>query len=140
MVFFFDEASLLFKDLDGPLLEKIDQVVRLIRSKGVGIYFVTQSPTDIPNDVLRQLSNRFQHALRAYTPADQRMVKAAAQSYRPNPQFDTGLVMQSLETGDALVSCLDERGTPGQVELTRIRTPYTKMGALTPMERVNIVC
>jgi DNA helicase HerA-like ATPase len=138
MVFFFDEAHLLFKDASKPLLDKIDQTVRLIRSKGVGIYFCTQSPTDIPNDVLRQLSNRFQHALRAYTADDQRMVKAAAKSYRPNPEFNAEFVMQHLETGDALVSTLDENGTPQPVQVTRIKTPPVRIGPLTNEERLEI--
>jgi len=139
MVFFFDEAHLLFKDASKPLLERIDQTVRLIRSKGVGIYFITQSPTDIPNDILRQLNNRFQHAIRAYSPQDQKLVRAASASYRPNPQFDTAQVMQSLEVGDALVSCLDESGMPNPVQITRIKTPHTRLGPLTEDERRWIV-
>ncbi len=130
MVFFFDEAHLLFKDTPKPLLEKIEQVVKLIRSKGVGIYFVTQNPRDIPDGVLAQLGNKVQHALRAYTPSDQKAVKAAADSFRENPEFKTFDVIQSLGTGEALVSFLDEGGIPSVVEKVNILPPKSFIGAI----------
>lgn len=130
MVFFFDEAHLLFEDAPKILLQKIEQVVRLIRSKGVGVYFVTQNPADLPEDVLGQLGNRVQHALRAYTPIDQKKVKAAAQTFRANPKFDTETVITELATGEALVSFLDEEGRPGIVERAFILPPQSQFGTL----------
>ncbi len=138
LVFFFDEAHLLFNDAPKPLLEKIEQVVRLIRSKGVGIYFVTQNPADIPDAVLGQLGARVQHALRAYTPADQKGLKAAAQSFRVNPGFDTAETIQALGVGEALVSTLDEKGAPRVVQKTLIRPPASRLGPLTPQERAAL--
>ena len=128
MVFFFDEAHLLFQDISKSLLQKIIQVVKLIRSKGVGIYFISQSPSDIPDEVLAQLSNRIQHALRAYTPAEQKAVRAAAKAFRENPEFKTQEVLMELGVGEALVSCLDENGTPSVVERAFILPPQSKMG------------
>ena len=132
MVFFFDEAHLLFKDAPKTLLTKIEQVVKLIRSKGVGVYFITQSPGDIPDGVLAQLGNKVQHALHAYTPAEQKAVKAAAQSYRENPEFDTYDTIMELQTGEAVVSMLDEDGVPGVVKRTTILPPQSLMGGITP--------
>lgn len=127
-VFFFDEAHLLFKDAPKALLDKVEQVARLIRSKGVGVYFITQQPDDIPDTVLAQLGNKIQHALRAYTPKDQKSIKAAAQSFRVNPEFDTAQVLTELGTGEALVSMLDEKGTPTVVERAKILPPRSFMG------------
>ncbi|MBQ2118603.1 MAG: DUF853 family protein [Clostridia bacterium] len=127
LVFFFDEAHLLFSDAPKALLAKIEQTVKLIRSKGVGIYFVTQSPSDIPDPVLAQLSNRVQHALRAYTPAEQKAVRTAAQTFRPNPAFSTEEAIMTLGTGEALVSCLDEKGVPSVVERSAILCPESLM-------------
>ena len=135
MVFFFDEAHLLFKDASKALLEKIEQVVKLIRSKGVGVYFCTQNPRDIPDGVLAQLGNRVQHALRAYTPADQKAVRAAAQSFRENPAFDTFDTLQALGTGEALISMLGEDGIPMVVEKAYVLPPRSRMGAITDSER-----
>ena len=135
MVFFFDEAHLLFKGISKPLQEKIEQVVKLIRSKGVGIYFITQTPKDIPDGVLSQLGNKIQHALRAYTPADEKAVKAAAQSFRVNPAFDTKEVLTSLGTGEALISVLDEKGIPGMVQKCKILPPQSMMGAISDEEK-----
>lgn len=135
LVFFFDEAHLLFEDAEKPLLQKIEQVVRLIRSKGVGVYFVTQQPQDLPNDVLAQLSNRVQHALRAFTPADQKAVKAAATSFRPNPAFKTEETITALGVGEALVSLLQADGTPSIVERAKIRPPFTRLGPISASER-----
>ncbi|HRD27602.1 MAG TPA: DUF853 family protein, partial [Caulobacter sp.] len=126
LVFFFDEAHLLFRDAPKALLEKVEQVVRLIRSKGVGVFFVTQNPADIPETVLAQLGNRFQHALRAYTPAEQKGLRAAAASFRPNPAFDTATAIQDLGVGEALVSVLDERGAPTVTARTMIRPPASR--------------
>ena len=139
LVFFFDEAHLLFRDAPKPLLEKVEQVVRLIRSKGVGVYFITQNPADIPDTVLGQLGNRIQHALRAYTPADQRGLRAASESFRPNPAFDTAEAIQALGVGEALVSVLDEKGAPTVVQKTMIRPPNSRMGPALPAERVAIM-
>ena len=139
LVFFFDEAHLLFNDAGKPLLEKIEQVVRLIRSKGVGIYFVTQNPADIPDAVLGQLGARVQHALRAYTPADQKGLRAAAQSFRVNAAFDTAETIQALGVGEALVSTLDAKGAPCVVQKTLIRPPASRLGPLTPEERVALI-
>ena len=129
VVFFFDEAHFLFTDAPKALVQKIVQVVKLVRSKGVGVYFVTQSPSDIPDDVLAQLSNRIQHALRAYTPAEQKAVRAAASAFRVNPEFDTEEAIMALGVGQALVSCLDEKGVPTIVERARILPPQSLMGA-----------
>ncbi len=139
LVFFFDEAHLLFRDAPKPLLEKVEQVVRLIRSKGVGVYFITQNPADIPDTVLGQLGNRIQHALRAYTPADQRGLRAASESFRPNPAFDTAEAIQALGVGEALVSVLDEKGAPTVVQKTMIRPPNSRMGPALPAERLAIM-
>ena len=139
LAFFFDEAHLLFRDAPKPLLEKVEQVVRLIRSKGVGVYFVTQNPADIPDVVLGQLGNRIQHALRAYTPAEQRGLKAASGSFRVNPAFDTAEAIQGLGVGEALVSVLDEKGAPTVVQKTLIRPPASRLGPLTPPERAGVM-
>ncbi len=139
LVFFFDEAHLLFNDTPDALREKVEQVVRLIRSKGVGVYFVTQNPADIPDSVLAQLGNRIQHALRAYTPAEQRGLKAASDSFRPNPAFDTEEAIQGLGVGEALVSTLDEKGAPNIVARTAIRPPDSRLGPATDTERAAIM-
>lgn len=123
LVFFFDEAHMLFTDTSKALLDKIEQVIRLVRSKGVGIYFITQSPADIPENILGQLGNRVQHALRAYTPKDQKAVKTAADTFRANPAFKTDEAIMNLETGEALVSFLDEKGAPTMVERAKILFP-----------------
>jgi len=139
LVFFFDEAHLLFTDAPHALLEKIEQVVRLIRSKGVGVYFVTQNPLDIPDTVLGQLGNRVQHALRAFTPRDQKAVKAAATTMRANPKLDVETVITELGVGEALISLLDEKGRPTMVERAFVVPPGTRIGAVTPQERAAIV-
>lgn len=139
LVFFFDEAHMLFDGTSKALLDKIEQVIRLIRSKGVGIYFITQSPTDIPENILGQLGNRVQHALRAYTPKDQKAVKTAADTFRPNPAFMTDEAIMNLETGEALVSFLDEKGAPGIVERARILFPLSQIGAITEGQRLDII-
>ncbi len=139
LVFFFDEAHLLFKDMPKLLTEKIEQVVKLIRSKGVGIFFITQNPRDIPDGVLSQLGNKVQHALRAYTPADQKAVKAAAQSFRENPAFKTEDAIQALGTGEALVSFLDESGVPAICERAFILPPESRMGSISDAERDTAV-
>ena len=139
LVFFFDEAHLLFNDAPKALLEKVEQVVRLIRSKGVGIYFITQNPADVPETVLGQLGNRVQHGLRAYTPAEQRGLKAAAASFRTNPGFDTAEAIQALGVGQALVSVLDEKGAPTMVERTSVRPPNSRIGPATPDERRQLM-
>jgi DNA helicase HerA-like ATPase len=139
IVFFFDEAHLLFDEAPKALLEKVEQVVRLIRSKGVGIYFITQNPADIPDSVLGQLGMRVQHALRAYTPAEQKGLKAAAQSFRPNPAFDTAEAIQGLGVGEALVSVLDEKGAPTMVAKTAVRPPDSQIGALDPAARAALI-
>ena len=139
LVFFFDEAHMLFEDTSKALQSKIEQVIRLIRSKGVGIYFVTQSPTDIPEDILGQLGNRVQHALRAYTPKDQKAVKVAAETFRANPEFDTYEAILQLETGEALVSFLDEKGAPSVVERAKILFPLSQIGAITEDQRATII-
>lgn len=130
LVFFFDEAHLLFSDAPKALLEKIEQVVRLIRSKGIGVYFISQTPADIPDSVLGQLGNRVQHALRAYTPKDQKAVKVAAQTFRANPKFETEQAISELATGEALVSLLDEKGRPNMVEKSLYFTPEGQIGPL----------
>ncbi len=137
LVFFFDEAHLLFSDAPSALLDKIEQVVRLIRSKGVGIYFVTQNPLDIPDKVLGQLGNRVQHALRAFTPRDQKAVQTAAQTLRANPKFDAATAITELAVGEALVSFLDEKGRPNVVERAFILPPGSRLGPLTPQERLD---
>jgi len=139
LVFFFDEAHMLFNDTSKALLEKIEQVIRLIRSKGVGIYFITQSPTDIPENILGQLGNRVQHALRAYTPKDQKAVKTAADTFRANPAFKTDEAIMNLETGEALVSFLDEKGAPTMVERAKILFPLSQIGAVTEGQRLDII-
>jgi len=139
MVFFFDEAHLLFKNAPKALIDKIEQVVRLIRSKGVGIYFITQSPLDIPEEVLGQLGMKIQHALRAFTPKDKKAVKLIAEAFRPNPAFDTEEVITTLGTGEALVSVLDEDGTPTPVEITLIRPPESKIGPVTNKIRKQLI-
>jgi uncharacterized protein len=139
LVFFFDEAHLLFNDAPKALLDKIEQVVRLIRSKGVGVYLVTQNPIDVPDKVLAQLGNRVQHALRAFTPRDQKAVAAAAQTFRPNPKLDTAKVITELGKGEALVSFLEGNGTPAMVERVMIRPPTGRIGAITPEERKAIM-
>ena len=139
LVFFFDEAHLLFNDAPKALMEKIEQVVRLIRSKGVGVYFVTQNPVDVPDRVLGQLGNRVQHALRAYTPRDQKAVLAAAQTFRPNPKLDTAKVIMELGKGEALVSFLEGNGVPAMVERALIRPPSARIGPITPEERTAII-
>ena len=139
LVFFFDEAHMLFTDTSKALLDKIEQVIRLIRSKGVGIYFITQSPTDIPESILGQLGNRVQHALRAYTPKDQKAVKPAADTFRANPAFKTDEAIMQLETGEALVSFLDEKGAPNMVERAKILFPLSQIGAVTKGQRLDII-
>jgi DNA helicase HerA-like ATPase len=135
LVFFFDEAHLLFRDAPKALLEKVEQVVRLIRSKGVGVYFVTQNPRDVPDTVSRQLGNRVQHALRAFTPAEQKAVKSAAETFRPNPDLDTEQMIMSMGIGEALVSTLDEKGQPSMVQHTFVKPPSSQVGPITPEER-----
>lgn len=135
LVFFFDEAHMLFDGTSKALVDKIEQVVRLIRSKGVGVYFVTQSPTDIPEEILGQLGNRIQHALRAFTPKDQKAVRSAAQTFRANPSFSTEQAIMELGTGEALVSFLDTKGAPSMVERAKILFPLSQIGAITDDER-----
>ena len=139
LVFFFDEAHMLFDETSKALVDKIEQVVRLIRSKGVGVYFITQSPTDIPEDILGQLGNRVQHALRAFTPKDQKAVKTAAETFRENPAFKTADAIMELGTGEALVSFLDEKGAPSIVERAKILFPLSQIGAVTEGQRGQII-
>ena len=139
LVFFFDEAHLLFNDAPKALMDKVEQVVRLIRSKGVGVYFVTQNPVDVPDKVLGQLGNRVQHALRAFTPRDQKAVAAAAQTFRPNPKLDTAQVIMELGKGEALVSFLEGDATPAMVERVMIRPPSARIGPITSEERKAIM-
>lgn len=139
LVFFFDEAHLLFDEAPKALFDKIEQVVRLVRSKGVGVYFVTQNPLDVPDKVLAQLGNRVQHALRAFTPRDQKAVQTAATTFRPNPKLNTAQVIMELGKGEALVSFLEEKGTPSIVERCMIRPPSARMGPITPAERAAIM-
>ena len=139
LVFFFDEAHLLFDDASKALIDKVEQVVKLIRSKGVGVYFVTQNPVDIPESVLAQLSNRVQHALRAYTPREQKAVKVAADTFRPNPAFSTAEVITQLGIGEALVSVLEDKGVPSVVGRTLIRPPSAQVGPISPAEREAII-
>lgn len=139
LVFFFDEAHLLFDEAPKVLLKKVEQVVRLIRSKGVGVYFVTQNPLDVPDTILGQLGNRVQHALRAFTPRDQRAVKAAADTFRPNKTFDVNRVIMELGVGEALVSTLEKKGVPSVVQRTLIRPPSSRMAPITPKERKAVM-
>ncbi|MCR5407515.1 MAG: DUF853 domain-containing protein [Bacteroidales bacterium] len=139
LVFFFDEAHMLFDGTSKALIDKIEQVIRLIRSKGVGIYFITQSPTDIPENILGQLGNRIQHALRAYTPKDQKAVKVAADTFRSNPAFNTYETLLELGTGEALVSLLDEKGAPNVVRRAKILFPLSQIGAISESERTMII-
>jgi DNA helicase HerA-like ATPase len=139
LIFFFDEAHMLFEDSTKAMTDKVEQVIRLIRSKGVGIFFVTQSPSDIPENILGQLGNRVQHALRAYTPKDQKAVKTAADTFRPNPAFKTDETIMNLETGEALVSFLDEKGAPSIVERAKILFPLSQIGAVTEGQRLDII-
>lgn len=139
LVFFFDEAHLLFRDMPKTLIQKIEQVVKLIRSKGIGVYFISQSPSDIPDEVLAQLGNRIQHALRAYTPSEQKAVRTAAQTFRQNPAFDTSEAIMELGVGEALVSFLDEKGIPTMVERTFILPPQSLMGPVDDMTRTRVI-
>ena len=139
MVFFFDEAHLLFKDTPKALLQKIEQVVKLIRSKGIGVYFITQNPSDIPDEVLAQLGNKVQHALRAYTPAEQKGIKAAAQSYRANPDFDTAEIITNLGIGEAVVSFIEDDGAPAMVRKTKVLPPQSYLGAIDDMMRAAVI-
>jgi DNA helicase HerA-like ATPase len=139
LCFFFDEAHLLFDDAPPALLEKVEQVVRLFRSKGVGVYFITQNPIDIPDKVAGQLGNRVQHAMRAFTPRDEAAVKSAAETFRPNPAIDVAQVITELKVGEALVSLLQADGAPSPVERTLIKPPSSRVGPLTPEERGIIV-
>ncbi|WP_260705053.1 helicase HerA-like C-terminal domain-containing protein [Edaphobacter flagellatus] len=139
LVFFFDEAHLLFNDLPPVLQSRIEQVVRLIRSKGVGVFFVTQNPIDVPDTVLGQLGNRVQHALRAFSPKDQKAVKAAAQTFRSNPKLDVEEVITQLGVGEALISFLDEKGIPGVVERAMVCPPHSQIGPITPEQRAAII-
>jgi uncharacterized protein len=139
LVFFFDEAHLLFSDLPKIIQDKVVQIVRLIRSKGVGVYFVTQNPLDVPEEVLGQLGNRVQHALRAFTPKDQKAVKAAADTFRSNPNLDVAKCITELEVGEALVSFLDEKGTPGVVERALICPPHSQIGPITADQRQQLM-
>src|SRR5439155_16772280 len=136
--FFFDEAHLLFSDSPPALLQRVEQVVRIIRSKGVGVYFCSQFPDDVPNEILGQLGNRIQHALRAYTPRDQKAVRTAAETFVPNPQLDVAAVISQLGVGEALVSTLQDKGVPMPVERTVICPPRCRMGAITPEERAAV--
>ena len=138
-VFFFDEAHLLFEDAPKALIDKVEQVARLIRSKGVGVYFITQNPADVPDDILGQLGNRVQHALRAYTPRDQKALKAAAQTFRPNPDFDTEEAILQVGVGEALVSTLEKKGVPSVVQRTLIRPPSSRLGPCDAMVRAQSV-
>jgi DNA helicase HerA-like ATPase len=139
LVFFFDEAHLLFDDAPKALIDKVEQVARLIRSKGVGVYFVTQNPSDVPEDVLGQLGNRVQHALRAFTANDQKALKQAAATYRPNPKFDTAQAIREVGTGEAVTSMLIDKGVPGIVERTFIRPPSSQLGPITNAERATLM-
>lgn len=139
LVFFFDEAHLLFDEAPKIVVDRVEQVVRLIRSKGVGVYFVTQNPLDVPETVLAQLGNRVQHALRAYTPREQKAVKTAADTFRPNPDFDCAKAITQLATGEALVSTLEVKGVPSMVQRTLIRPPASRLGPITPQERQKLI-
>ncbi len=139
LVFFFDEAHLLFDDMPPALLDKVEQVVRLVRSKGVAVFFVTQNPQDIPDTVLGQLGNRVQHALRAFTPKDQKAIRAAAETFRPNPDIDTASALTQLAVGEALVSCLDPKGQPLVVQRTLVRPPHSQIGPISPDQRRTLI-
>ena len=139
LVFFFDEAHLLFDDAPKIVVDRVEQVVRLIRSKGVGVYFVTQNPLDVPETILAQLGNRVQHALRAYTPREQKAVRTAADTFRPNPDFDCAKAITQLGVGEALVSTLEEKGVPSMVQRTLIRPPASRLGPITPQERQQVM-
>ena len=139
LVFFFDEAHLLFEGAPKALVDKVEQVVKLVRSKGVGVYFVTQNPVDVPDSVLAQLSNRVQHALRAYTPREQKAVRVAAETFRPNPEFSTEEVITQLGTGEALVSVIEDKGIPSMVGRTLIRPPSSRLGPILPEERRALI-
>ncbi|MEM9851002.1 MAG: helicase HerA-like domain-containing protein, partial [Pseudomonadota bacterium] len=139
MVFFFDEAHLLFDDAPKALLDKVEQVARLIRSKGVGVYFVTQNPADVPDDILGQLGNRVQHALRAFTPKDQKALRLAADTFRANPAFKTAEAITQVGVGEALVSVLETKGMPSVVERTLIRPPSSQLGPITDTERRAVI-
>ncbi len=139
LVFFFDEAHLLFDEAPKALLDKVEQVVKLVRSKGVGVYFVTQNPADVPDEVLAQLGNRVQHALRAYTPREQKAVRVAAETFRPNPDFDTAEAIKQLGIGEALVSTLEAKGVPSMVGRTMMRPPSSRMGPITAEERQAVM-
>ncbi|WP_269932199.1 helicase HerA-like C-terminal domain-containing protein [Aminobacter sp. HY435] len=139
LVFFFDEAHLLFDEAPKIVVDRVEQVVRLIRSKGVGVYFVTQNPLDVPETVLAQLGNRVQHALRAYTPREQKAVKTAADTFRPNPDFDCAKAITQLGTGEALVSTLEAKGVPSMVQRTLVRPPASRLGPVTPQERQKLI-
>ena len=138
LVFIFDEAHLLFDDAPPALVQRIEQVVRLIRSKGVGVYFCSQFPDDVPANILGQLGNRVQHALRAFTPRDQKAVKTAAETFVPNPKLDVAAVLAKLGTGEALVSTLQDKGIPAPVQQTQIAPPRCRMGAITEAERAQV--
>ncbi|WP_442578563.1 helicase HerA-like C-terminal domain-containing protein [Mesorhizobium sp. ASY16-5R] len=139
LVFFFDEAHLLFDEAPKILIDRVEQVVRLIRSKGVGVYFITQNPLDVPETVLAQLGNRVQHALRAYTPREQKAVRTAAETFRPNPDFDCATAITNLGTGEALVSTLENKGVPSMVQRTLMRPPASRLGPITPEERRKLI-
>src|SRR5205823_14340681 len=139
LVFFFDEAHLLFTDIEPAVGQRIEQMVRLIRSKGVGVYFVSQNPLDIPEVVLGQLGNRVQHALRAFSPKDQKAVKAAAQTFRANPKLNVEAVITELGVGEALVSFLDDKGIPAIVERAMVMPPHSQIGPITPEQRAAII-
>jgi len=139
LVFFFDEAHLLFDDAPKVLVDKVEQVARLIRSKGVGVYFITQNPDDVPADILGQLGNRFQHALRAFTARDQKALRRAAETYRPNPRFDTADAIRDVGTGEAVTSLLQDKGVPGMVERTLIRPPATRLGPCDAATRRAVI-
>jgi DNA helicase HerA-like ATPase len=139
LVFFFDEAHLLFDDAPAALLERIQQIARLVRSKGIGVYFITQNTLDVPNTVSAQLGNRIQHALRAYTPQEQKAVKAAAETFRPNPNINTERAILELQVGEALVSMLENKGEPSIVQRTLIRPPEGRMGPITDAERRALI-
>ncbi|NNL73397.1 MAG: DUF853 family protein, partial [Silicimonas sp.] len=139
LVFFFDEAHLLFDDAPKALVEKVEQVARLIRSKGVGVYFVTQNPADVPEDILGQLGNRVQHALRAFTPRDQKALRLAAQTYRTNPRFSTEEAIREVGVGEAVTSMLEAKGAPGVVERTLIRPPSSQLGPIAATDRQGVI-
>ena len=139
LVFFFDEAHLLFDDAPKALVDKVEQVARLIRSKGVGVFFVTQNPADVPDSILGQLGNRVQHALRAFTAKDRKDLQKAAETYRENPAFDTAEAIRDVGTGEAVTSFLDRKGVPGMVERTLIRPPASRLGPIAPAERQSLM-